>query len=112
MKDLPTKENARATSFPGLRHLFPDLLQQGLLRVSTIDAAQGKEADVVILLTTRANPWHQWGHMDDANRMNVGLTRCKANAIVLMNTRMAGTCSNSAINHRARARATKEERAD
>lgn len=57
-----------------------------LVEVATIDAFQGREADVVLLSCVRA-PWHGGsgsssgasgvGFLQDVRRMNVGLTRAR-----------------------------------
>ena len=44
------------------------------LQVSTVDAFQGAEKDVIVLSTIRTN---HIGFIDDARRINVALTRAK-----------------------------------
>eukprot|EP00959_Pyramimonas_sp_CCMP1952_P031882 668797-Pyramimonas_sp.AAC.1 len=41
--------------------------------------SQGGEADLVIYLTARSNSWHDWGFMDNPNRVNVAITRATTN---------------------------------
>ena len=47
------------------------------LEVNTVDAAQGREADVIIFSTTRSNQDHQIGFLKDLARANVALSRGK-----------------------------------
>lgn len=52
------------------------------LQVSTIDAAQGKEADCIVLMTTRtrggASPFQR-----DHRRVNVAITRAKRAMVIV-----------------------------
>ena len=47
--------NGLNMEFDGLRQRCPNLFQAGLVTVSTVDSAQGGEADIAIFLTTRSN---------------------------------------------------------
>jgi len=53
------------------------------IKVSTIDAFQGQEADVVILSLVRSNSQGKIGFLSDYRRMNVALTRAKKKLIVI-----------------------------
>ena len=53
------------------------------IEVSTIDAFQGQEADVIILSLVRSNPEGKIGFLSDYRRMNVALTRAKKKLIVI-----------------------------
>ena len=53
------------------------------VEVSTIDAAQGQEADLVIITFDRANATGSVGFTDDAKRLNVAITRAKAGVIIV-----------------------------
>ena len=52
------------------------------LRIDTVDAFQGKEADLVILSTVRTSTG-RIGFLQDARRINVALTRAKLGLIVV-----------------------------
>ncbi|KAJ1458505.1 P-loop containing nucleoside triphosphate hydrolase protein [Pelagophyceae sp. CCMP2097] len=51
--------------------------------VASVDAVQGREADVVVLLTTRSNEFGDLGFTCDASRVNVALSRARHLLIVL-----------------------------
>lgn len=53
------------------------------IKVSTIDAFQGQEADVIILSLVRSNAEGKIGFLKDYRRMNVALTRAKKKLIVI-----------------------------
>lgn len=53
------------------------------IEVSTIDAFQGQEADVIILSLVRSNPEGKIGFLSDYRRMNVALTRAKKKLVVI-----------------------------
>ena len=53
------------------------------VEVSTIDAAQGQEADLVIISLVRANATGSVGFTDDAKRLNVAITRARAGIIIV-----------------------------
>lgn len=53
------------------------------IAVSTIDAFQGQEADVIILSLVRSNIEGKIGFLSDYRRMNVALTRAKKKLIVI-----------------------------
>ncbi|WP_107039399.1 AAA domain-containing protein [Brumimicrobium mesophilum] len=53
------------------------------VKVSTIDAFQGQEADVIILSLVRSNGEGKIGFLSDYRRMNVALTRAKKKLIVI-----------------------------
>ena len=70
--------------------------------VSTIDAAQGQEADLVIISLVRANATGSVGFTDDAKRLNVAITRAKAGVIIvghLATTLAAGTSGIASLLH-------------
>ena len=78
------------------------------LVVSTIDAAQGQEADLVIISLVRANATGKVGFTDDARRLNVAITRAKAGVVIvghLATTLAAGTSGISALLHDLRIQA-------
>ncbi|EPZ35073.1 AAA domain-containing protein [Rozella allomycis CSF55] len=45
--------------------------------VGTVDAYQGHERDIIILSLTRSNPQQEIGFVEDAQRMNVAITRAR-----------------------------------
>ena len=64
------------------------LLQEQLgaaATVMTVDSAQGSESDVVILSCVRSNTEKKIGHVRDARRINVALSRAKVKLIVVGN---------------------------
>ena len=56
---------------------------KGQVKVSTIDAAHGQEADLVIISFVRANATGSVGFTDDAKRLNVAIARAKAGVIIV-----------------------------
>ncbi len=72
----------------------------GMLRVDTVDAFQGREFDVVLLSVTRSNDttasadvddslWAKWGHLRLPNRMCVALSRQRALLLAVGDRAMA-----------------------
>ena len=57
-------------------------LPPGIL-VNSIDGFQGREADVVLFVTTRCNASGDIGFLKDMRRLNVVLTRAKAACIII-----------------------------
>ncbi|RWA08171.1 hypothetical protein EKO27_g6937 [Xylaria grammica] len=53
------------------------------VEVSSIDGYQGREADIVVFVTTRCNASCNIGFLKDLRRMNVALTRARAGLIVI-----------------------------
>jgi hypothetical protein len=63
-----------------LRRKFGDLLGENytkFVEVNTVDAFQGREANIVIFSAVRAAGSHGIGFLSDVRRMNVALTRAK-----------------------------------
>ena len=52
----------------------------------TVDAAQGCEADYVIISAVRSNPGCAIGHVANERRVNVALSRCRKRVIVVGNS--------------------------
>ncbi|GAB1319470.1 hypothetical protein MFIFM68171_09680 [Madurella fahalii] len=55
------------------------------VEVSSIDGFQGREADIVVLVTVRCNESREIGFLKDMRRMNVALTRARAGVVVVGN---------------------------
>jgi DNA polymerase alpha-associated DNA helicase A len=68
------------------------LLDKGLLRVETVDGAQGAEADYVILSMVRCQPPSGLGFLNKPNRLCVAFSRAKRLLFVIGH---AGTFQNS-----------------
>lgn len=47
------------------------------VEISTVDGFEGREKKIIIFSTTRSNPRHAIGFMDDWRRLNVALTRAQ-----------------------------------
>ena len=74
------------TPYRGQRELLSHTLakcRNERIQVSTIDAAQGQEADLVIITFVRANATGSVGFTDDAKRLNVAITRAKAGVVII-----------------------------
>lgn len=54
-----------------------------LFRISTVDASQGSEADVVVLSCVRCNAKKQIGFLSQTNRMCVALSRARERLIIV-----------------------------
>jgi superfamily I DNA and/or RNA helicase len=54
--------------------------------VNSVDSFQGKECTVIILSFTRSNPYHNIGFVDDANRLNVAMSRARKKLILVGDT--------------------------
>lgn len=53
------------------------------LKVSTIDAIQGQENDVIYISLTRSNADQQIGFLQELRRMNVAMTRARKKLIMV-----------------------------
>lgn len=79
----PYRGQARALEH-GLRSLAPwwePLAAR--VTVSSVDAFQGREADVVVLSTVRCNPRGAVGFVADPRRLNVAITRPRRGLVVV-----------------------------
>jgi hypothetical protein len=66
-----------------LHKLAPNVLQSDNFRLITVDAAQGSEADHVIVVTTRSNAARKIGFCSDLRRLNVAISRPKQSLTVV-----------------------------
>jgi superfamily I DNA and/or RNA helicase len=55
-------------------------------RISTVDASQGSESDVIVLSCVRCNPRHEIGFLSRPNRVCVAFSRAREHLIVLGNS--------------------------
>jgi len=53
------------------------------IEVNTVDAFQGREADVSIYSVTRSNPEHQIGFLGETERINVALSRAREFLVIV-----------------------------
>jgi superfamily I DNA and/or RNA helicase len=81
----------------GLRNSKYPGLAEGIM-VSTVDAFQGSEKEVIIACTTRCNNNSQFGFMDDDRRLNVAFTRAKRLLVLIGSSRFFQTGKQNLIN--------------
>ncbi len=62
-------------------------------KVSTVDAFQGQERDIIIVSCVRANDKNEIGFVRDEKRMNVTITRAKYCFFVFGNADTISPCS-------------------
>lgn len=66
-----------------LQTLAPQVLRRPCFRIVTVDAAQGSEADHVILVTCRSNGAGKIGFVANRNRLNVAISRAKQTLTII-----------------------------
>lgn len=74
---VKTREDMKKTSDSGSRFTHPNF------RIVTVDAAQGSEADVILLSCVRCNRQRKIGFIKDKNRLCVALSRARERLIVV-----------------------------
>ena len=86
----PSSETEPAYLLSQIAILTPYTRQKELLKsqlpgydVSSIDGYQGREADIIIFVTTRCNVHYELGFLNDMRRLNVAMTRAKYAVIVI-----------------------------
>ena len=63
-------------------------------RISTVDASQGSESDVVVLSCVRCNPRHDIGFLSHPNRVCVALSRARERLVLVGSSRTLSAKSN------------------
>jgi ATP-dependent RNA/DNA helicase IGHMBP2 len=78
-----------ARQVQNLKELLKEELLQGL-EIGTVDAFQGREAEVVFVDLVRMNDDHEIGFLKEIRRMNVALTRAKRLLVVIADSATIG----------------------
>ncbi|WP_319380498.1 AAA domain-containing protein [Thiomicrorhabdus sp.] len=65
-----------------------NMIQQGMLKVDTVDSYQGKENEIIILSLVRSNKRQKSGFLANEQRLNVALSRAKERLYIFGNTDM------------------------
>ncbi|KAK8137438.1 hypothetical protein PG984_002931 [Apiospora sp. TS-2023a] len=83
----------------------------GNIELSSIDGFQGREADIVVLVTVRCNERGEIGFLKDLRRMNVALTRARVGLIVLGNraTLTSGAAAAAAVESKSEQEKSEEK---
>lgn len=85
------------TPYEGQRaHVVAVMMRNGALRqdlyksieVSSVDAFQGREKDIIVLSCVRSNEHQGIGFLSDPRRLNVALTRARYGVVILGNPRV------------------------
>lgn len=63
------------------------------IEVNSVDAYEGRDIDIVILVCVRSNGNGKIGFLKDAGRMNVALTRARSALFIIGNALTLGTCT-------------------
>ncbi|XGW34682.1 hypothetical protein V3C99_018573 [Haemonchus contortus] len=81
---VPPRSIAIVTFYKAQQQLLFDYATQHGIALHTVDSVQGREMDIVIVLTSRTDVSLTSGDfLDDPRRMNVALTRCRHGQFIL-----------------------------
>ncbi len=79
---LPTSEIGVITPYDDQVDLLKRILP-GEIKVSTVDAFQGKEKEVIVISFVRSNRNGDLGFLEDLRRLNVSITRARSKLILI-----------------------------
>ncbi|XRM47494.1 hypothetical protein ABZX51_010465 [Aspergillus tubingensis] len=95
--DCPPENILVLSYYAQERNLLKKLLHDKFLLsgvdIMSVDAAQGREKSIVIVSTTRPGRGNKLGHVADANRMCVALSRAQGGLIVIGDEGMGGSAN-------------------
>ena len=93
--DLTTRDIGVITPYNGQVRILSDLFQQSGgrdlgepfhgLEIKSVDGYQGREKEVIVFSTVRANETGDVGFLSDRRRLNVALTRAKRGLVIVGN---------------------------
>ncbi|WKX90919.1 hypothetical protein Q1695_009625 [Nippostrongylus brasiliensis] len=83
-RGVPSSSVAIIVFYKDQMHALASFASAAGVALHTVDSIQGREADIVLLLTTRTDISPETGDfLDDAFRFNVAITRCRHGLFVL-----------------------------
>ncbi|KAF3927709.1 hypothetical protein ABW21_db0205190 [Orbilia brochopaga] len=91
---LPAERVAVITMYKGQVELINELVKKGVkgplgnCLVSTVDAAQGQEREIIILDLVRSNNGRSIGFLKNLQRINVAISRAKRKMLIVGDIRM------------------------
>ena len=93
--DLTTRDIGVITPYNGQVRVLADLFEQAGgrnqgdryegLEIKSVDGYQGREKEVIVFSTVRANDTGEVGFLSDRRRLNVALSRAKRGLIIIGN---------------------------
>ena len=86
MKGVAPSSIAIITPYNYQVELLARNLKHPNIQISTVDAYQGKEKEVIILSMVRSNKKQDLGFLVDKRRINVAITRAKRQLVLICNT--------------------------